>query len=88
MAVCGGCVDTGQKSPTDTGGRGTRTPNPPAPEQYAHGRWTRAMGLYQIVNDSEQNVHRIVVHMRRCGASAQKVVFLFTYLSYDNKLRG
>ena len=45
MAVCGGCVDTGQKSPTDTGGRGTRTPNPPAPEQYAHGRWNARNGF-------------------------------------------
>ena len=61
---------------------------PPPPNNMLMGDGTRAMGLYQIVNDSEQNVHRIVVHMRRCGASAQKVVFLFTYLSYDNKLRG
>ena len=87
MAVCSGCADTGQKSPTDTGGRGTRTQTPPAPEQYGHGRWNSCVFIAQRHSTVDPLEVAAGADVRCCGALARKVVFLFTYLSYGNKLR-
>ena len=87
MAVCSGCADTGQKSPTDTGGRGTRTQTPLAPEQHGHGRWNSCVFITQRRNPVHPFEVAAGADVRCHGALARKVVFLFTYLSYGNKLR-
>ena len=88
MAVCSGCADTGQKSPTDTGGRaGHAHPNPPAPEQYGHGRWNSCVFIAQRHSTVDPLEVAAGADVRCRGALARKVVFLFTYLSYGNKLR-
>ena len=88
MAVCGGCVDTGQKSPTDTGGRGMRTQTPPAPEQYGHGRWNSCVFIAQRHNAVDPLEVAAGADVQCCSALAQKVIFRITYLSYEHKLRG
>ena len=86
MAVCHTHADSGRKSPTNTGGRGTRTQKPPRPEQYDHWRWNSCIFILQRQITVDPLEAAAGADMRRCGTLARKVVFRITYLSYEDKL--
>ena len=86
MAVCHTHADSGRKSPTNTGGRGTRTQKSPRPEQYDHWRWNSCVFIIQRQNPVDPLEVAAGADVRRRGASARKVVFRITYLSYEDKL--
>ena len=86
MAVCHTHADSGRKSPTNTGGRGTRTQKSPRPEQYDHWRWNSCVFIIQRQNPVDPLEVAAGADVRRRGALALKVVFRITYLSYEDKL--
>ena len=86
MAVCGGCTDTG-KNPRITPAAGACAPKePPVPNGMAMGNRAHAIPLFQMHHGSECNMQNVVVHTRCRGTSARKVIFLITYLLYEDKL--
>ena len=87
MAVCSGCTDTG-KNPRITPAAGACAPKePPAPEWHGYGRWNSCVFITQRRNPVHPFEVAAGADVRCHGALARKVVFLFTYLSYGNKLR-